>query len=318
MKTIGLFAYGEMGETALCALIPKYTVQWIILPPTSIQTESEHTTEQTANKHHIPVIYYTNKKQLYNFVQDSTPEVILIASFNQILTPELLALTKFINIHLGDLPRYRGRANINWAIINGRHEIGVTVHEVIPALDAGNIYLQKLLAISDHDTVKNLYDKINTFLQENLCDVIDKVLSGYNGIKQKGTATYCCTRIPEDGLIDWSKQTKEIYNLIRGLTRPYPGAFTYFEGKRVIVWDAEIPNNPKIFEGSIPGRVASVIQNKGVEVLTGDGVLLIKTIHFEGRDYNASEIITSIKATLGINWVDFYEKIQNVLQQYEH
>lgn len=309
MKSIGLFAYGEMGQSALKALLPSFFIQWIMLPPKNTQSDREKGTEKLARENKIPVYYQNALKDLQQFFQNQKLDAVVIASFNKILPETILEKTTFINVHLGDLPRYRGRANINWAIINGRKDIGVTIHQMIPDLDGGNIYKQKTLQIKNDDTVKTVYDAINDFLEKQLVSVVTKVIDGYKGKPQKGKATYTCTRLPEDGLIDWNASNKEIYNFIRGLTYPYPGAFTYFEGKKMIIWSAELLKKPKVYEGVIPGRIGSIIKDVGVEVLTKKGPILIKEITYEGKKQNASSVIKSVKKTLGINWLALYEQL---------
>jgi methionyl-tRNA formyltransferase len=312
MQKVGLFAYGEMGESVLRSLLEKFTVQWVILPSQGAQTNKEQSTEQLAIEKKIPVSYASSFIELSKYIQTHTPDLVVIASFNKILPEKILLLTKFMNVHIGDLPRYRGRATVNWAIINNRSEIGLTIHEVAPDLDAGNIYDQHMIPISHEDTCGTIYKAIDRYLAKNISQIADKVLKGYQGEAQSGEATYCCTRLPEDGLIDWDNTSKDIYNFIRAITKPYPGAFTYFEGKKMIIWDAEIPKNPKVYEGRIPGRVGAILPDFGVEVLTGDSVIIVKSISYEGKVHNASQIIKSIKKTLGINWVALYEKMNSL------
>jgi len=308
-KTVGLFAYGEMGGSILRALIKEFTVRWVILPSPKIQSDTEKSTNEFARKHKVRIVYASLARELSDHIRTNKPDLVVVSSFNKIIPSEIIKMTKFINVHLGDLPRFRGRANVNWAIINDRNSIGVTMHEVVSDLDAGNIYDQKMIAILKTDTVKTVYDKINTYLSQNVCRIVDKVLDGYQGVAQKGKATYCCTRLPEDGLIDWNKTSQELYNFVRALTKPYPGAYTYFEGKKVIIWSAELPKKPKIYEGRVPGRIASIIPNYGVEVLTGDSAIIIRNVFLQNKECNASEVIKSVKKTLGINWVEIYEKL---------
>ena len=107
--------------------------------------------------------------------------------------------------------------------------------------------------------------------------------------------------MPQDGLIDWQKTSLEIDRLIRAVTKPYPGAFTFFEGKRMIVWTGKIPKNPRIFEGRIPGRVVGLYPD-GVEVLSGDSSIIIKNINYENQEKNARDVIKSVKKTLDFPW----------------
>ena len=315
MRKIGLFAYGEMGHATLKSLISNFTVQWVILPNQKKQTATEKLTLKLANQYRIPVISISSNEELFNLIFKESPDVVVIASFNKIIPQNILQLTKFINIHIGDLPRYRGRAIVNWAIINNEKNISLVIHEAVPDLDSGDIYATFPIPITSQDTVNTIYDAIKTYLIKNASKIINQTLNGAKGIKQTGKPTYCCTRIPQDGLINWNKTTKEIYNFIRAQTYPYPGAFTYFEGKKMIIWDAEIPSAQKIYAGKIPGRIASLLPHGGVEVLTGDASLIIKHIQYQKKEYKANEIIKSSKHTLGINLVELYEKINKLLEK---
>lgn len=312
MNTIGIFAYGEMGDSVIAALHNHFTISWVILPPKALQTTSEKNTESFAQQLGLKINYSTVQTDIYQFIHSNTPDAVVIGSYNKILPQKILNLTKFINIHLGDLPRFRGRANVNWAIINDRTEIGVAIHEMVPDLDAGNIYKLTMIKITSKDDVQKVYENINNYLKTELSKIVIRVLKGYKGVKQNGKPTYCCTRLPEDGLIDWTQSNKKIYNFIRALTRPYPGAFSYLDGKKIIIWNAEIPKNPKVYEGRIPGRIGSVIKDEGIEVLTGDGQIIIKEVSYDGKVLNASQVIKSVKKTLGINWVEIYERLNKI------
>jgi methionyl-tRNA formyltransferase len=121
-----------------------------------------------------------------------------------------------------------------------------------------------------------------------------------------------CRRTPEDGSIDWTKTTSEIFNLIRGLTSPYPGAFTFYEGRRVTIWQAQPVERPAQYVGRIAGAVAGISKADGyVDVLTGDGVLRILEVQFEGEHRTtASSVIASMRGKLGLDPIDLMKRIQ--------
>ncbi|OGH24578.1 MAG: hypothetical protein A3B47_03820 [Candidatus Levybacteria bacterium RIFCSPLOWO2_01_FULL_39_24] len=305
MKKIGLLAYGEMGFSALESLRSLFNVVWVILSP----ERSNVKLIKFAKKNNIKIFFTNNNDRIYRIAKNTKPEAIVIASYNKILPEKILTLCKCINVHHGDLPRFRGRANINWAIIMDKKKIALTIHEAVSNLDAGNIYKKYQIPITNIDNVETVYGKVNLLLKLDLAHIVNKVIKGYKGKKQIGNPTYCCTRLPEDGLIDWAKSSKDIYNLIRALTKPYPGAFTFFKGKKLIIYNAEIPKHPKIFEGRIPGRVISIIPNYGAEVLTGGSSIIIKNGLYEGKETVLSNVITSVKETLGINFASIYEQL---------
>ena len=188
----------------------------------------------------------------------------------------------------------------------GKKYIGLTIHQAIPDLDAGAIYAQYRIPITDSDTVATIYAKINVTVKAKISTIVKKVLLGFQGRPQRGQPTYCVTRLPQDGLIDWHQKTIQIDRLIRALTKPYPGAFTYVNGKKLIIWIAETPQRPRRYVGRIPGRIA-LLHPGGVEVLTGDSSLILKTVNYAGYEGNARDFIATIKLSLGINWVELYE-----------
>lgn len=304
-------AYGQMAPFAFTSLLQPFEVVAIVTPPAGRNLYRSQTTlpvEVLAGKHNIPIIKSDKFSELGTAIKKYQPQVVLIASYHKVIPAPILSLSKFINIHHGDLPRWRGRANVNWAIILGKKFIGLTFHEAIPDLDAGNNYAQFKIPITNQDTVSTMYDKINHMVQTRTAPIIKKVLAGFKGRPQRGQATYCITRLPQDGLIDWTKKTLEIDRLVRALTHPYPGAFTYFNGRKFTVWKAIIPKNPRRYLGRIPGRIALIHKGLGVEVLTGDSSIIITSASYGKKLANASDFIKSINASLGINWVDLYER----------
>ncbi len=306
MKKLLLLAYGFTGSSALNALIKKHDVISVVIPPES-KTNKFYSDnkliniEKISTKHKINVIKSNKIIDIKKLIEKYNPDAVIVSSYNKRLPADLLKLSKFINVHHGDLPRWRGRANINWAIINNRNEVGISIHEMTEEIDDGPIYAQYKIRITKNDNVKTIYDKVNIIIEKNLATVIENVINGLKGKKQIGQKTYCCTRLPEDGYINWDSNTVDIHNLIKGLTKPYDGAFTYFNNKKMIVWKSEIPTNPKIYEGSIPGRVVEIHNNYGIEVLTGDSSIILKNIQYKGLELISSELIRSVKTTLGLD-----------------
>ncbi len=315
MNTVGLFAFGEMGASALRALLNNLRVKWVILPYLEDQTDTEKSTYNLARTSGIPTFLVKSNLEVGNIFKDDHPDIVLVCSYNKVLPEKVLKKAKFVNVHLGDVPKFRGRANVNWAIILGMKSICISVHEVVPDLDAGNIYKKINIKITNDDTVGMVYAKINDQLEKNIASILDKVLGGFRGEAQVGEGTYCCTRLPNDGIIDWNLTSREIYDFIRAQTHPYPGAFTFFDGKRMTIWDADIPKKPKKYVGRIPGRVIEIHKNYGVEILTGDSSIVIKQITYGDKNLNSSEIIKSVKKSLGIDIVAIYERMWEMLDE---
>ena len=313
LNSVVMLGYGEMSESALVSLAERFKVAAIVTPPLDsdlYRLSSEIAVEKTANALRVPVARTNSNKEIEALIKKLKPQALVICSYNKILGPDILKLTKCINVHGGDLPRWRGRANFNWAIILGKKKMGVTVHEAIPNLDAGNIFARYSIPISERETIVSLYDKTNVVIRRNLGQVVEKVLKGYKGKPQRGQSTYCCTRLPQDGYIDWSLSSIEIDRFIRGLTRPFPGAFTYYKGEKMNVWSSEIPKKPLNYVARIPGRVIQIHRGLGIEVLTGDSSIILKEVTYGGKDGNADDFINTIKVSLGFNAIEAYELLK--------
>jgi len=284
---LALFAYGLTGPAALKSLKKDFDIVSVTIPPKKSRFFCKATKEviNECESNNIKLIIDTNLKDLKNNFKILKPDISVISSYNKILNQDILNLCKFINIHHGDLPRYRGRANINWAIINGRKEIGICAHEAIPDLDAGNIYKTWMIPISENDYISDVYEKVNICIEKNLNSVILDVVNNKNkGTEQEGQSTYCCTRLPRDGKINWNDDAKNILNLIRGVSKPFGGAFCDLildpiKIQKVTIWKAYIEKNPRIYEGNIPGRVARIIKGIGAEILTKTTPIIITNVN---------------------------------------
>lgn len=232
------------------------------------------------------------------------PDIVVVSSYNRVLPGDVLAGRHWVNVHYAPLPRYRGRAVVNWAIINGEQQAFVTVHSLVPGLDAGGILAQKSVPIGPRDTVTDLYQRLNVMQEELLAEAVRRKLAGDDGeVQDEARATYCCTRVPGDGEIDWAASSAAIDRLVRSLTPPYPGAFTFLGLDCIVVHSAEPVTDGRVWSGSIPGRVVKVDGRSGdVEVLTGDGVIrLLRVSHKDGPIVSPSVLIGSTSMTLGLS-----------------
>jgi len=308
MVNVLLIGIGTTTLTALESLMAKCHVQGVVR-----DAPIDDPVVKLAQQANIPVFSDTSQKEIKSLILKLQPDCVVVSSYNQILPSSLIELSTFINVHYSPLPQYRGRANVNWAIINHEPCAAISIHRISPDLDEGNILFQQLIPIHLDDTIADLYDRLNQIQQQNLGETVVKVFHGYEGVKQNNTeATYACTRLPEDGEINWSDSTRNIYALIRALVAPFPGAYTYFQGKKLLIWQAKPVNNPPVYVGRIPGRIIGRVKSEGfVDVLTGDGVLRIYEVQLEGEEKTAAaNIIKSVKSTLGLRTSDLLNRIQ--------
>jgi methionyl-tRNA formyltransferase len=171
----------------------------------------------------------------------------------------------------------RGRSPQNWALLLGKKEFYISIFKIDEGIDSGSIIDTKSFVLSELDDIKTSYYKVSWLTSHMIIDSINnKRLFAENAVKQEGEARYLPQRLPEDGEIDWSRTSKEIYDFIRALTKPYPGAFSYIgkEGK-IVIWKGipfEINDNSCAFKY---GEIVKLYDNSDLLVKTGDSFLLI-------------------------------------------
>jgi methionyl-tRNA formyltransferase len=207
-------------------------------------------------------------------IAELRPDLILSVYYRNMISTKVLALAPLgaFNMHGSLLPRYRGRAPINWAVLNGEPRIGMTLHRMVREPDAGAIVDQDGVDIGPRDTAEQAFRKALPCARRVLGRQIDALLAGTarETPQDASQATYFGGRGPEDGRIDWSWPSLRIFNLIRAVTDPYPGAFADVGPARLMVWWAE-PDSPAAL--GVKGRPGEVISVSPLVVATGDGAL---------------------------------------------
>ena len=216
------------------------------------------------------------------------PDVIVVVAFGQILHDELLAVPPMgaINVHASLLPRYRGVAPINWVILNGESETGVTTMFMARKVDAGEIILTKRTPIGDSETAGELSARLSEMGAEVLVETLNLVESGEAPrIKQNpGEATYARKLKKGDGEIDWERPAGDIVDHVRGMT-PWPGAYTWFRGRVLCVERAAEGQSGATGDAGSTGEPGEVVSagEQGLEVATGRGTVVLLEVHPEGR-----------------------------------
>ncbi|MFL7853494.1 bifunctional UDP-4-amino-4-deoxy-L-arabinose formyltransferase/UDP-glucuronic acid oxidase ArnA [Providencia rettgeri] len=177
-------------------------------------------------------------------IREMKPDVIFSFYYRDMLSEELLAIAPkgVFNLHGSLLPKYRGRAPINWALLKGESETGVTLHKMVAKADAGDIIAQEKVVITDTDTSLTLHAKVREAAEVLLDKTLPLIETGsYKAVAQdESQATYFGRRTAEDGLINWNDSAKDVNCLIRAVTEPYPGAFTYLGARKMVIWRARV------------------------------------------------------------------------------
>ena len=222
-----------------------------------------------------------NADKFVQQVRALSPDLNISFSYNQILRAPILRSARlgFINCHAGALPAYRERNIINWAIVNGETQVGLTVHFIDEGIDTGDIILQEYLSIEWEDTYGSVLTRVTEAFPDVLAEAVRLIEhDDARGKPQDHRAqTYFSARIEGDEWIDWDDTSLNLYNKIRAITHPGPGARTLLDNQVVIIWKARYdPEWPKYIATS--GEVIGVLPGEGVRLKTGDSTLLIQQV----------------------------------------
>jgi methionyl-tRNA formyltransferase len=246
-------------------------------------------TKMLALAHSIPVYQPVNAsgKDALEYLKSLSADLFVVISFGQILKKEILSIPRLyaINLHGSLLPKYRGAAPTNWAVINGDKTTGVTIIKMNERMDEGDIITSADVGIDEEDTNITLTEKLSATGAKLLLETIGKIEGGpkeFSFMKQDlSRATYAPKLKKADGLIDWSIAAQEIHNRVRGLL-PWPGAYTYYSGKALKILKTVLGNLPDA-KTTAPGEVIDIVKDKGIIVRTGSGSLVVSRLQLEGK-----------------------------------
>ncbi|SAK63870.1 putative formyltransferase [Caballeronia temeraria] len=243
-----VFAYHNVGVRCLQVLLARGVD--VALVVTHEDSASENiwfgSVAQVAAEHGIDTITPADPKspELFDIVEKIAPDFIFSFYYRNMLPVSLLSLARrgAYNMHGSLLPKYRGRVPTNWAVINGETEAGATLHEMLEKPDAGAILAQTPVPILPDDTAAQVFDKTVVAAEQTLWRVLPALLAGEapHLPNDLASGSYYGGRKPEDGRIDWSQPAQRVYNLIRAVAPPYPGAFTDIGADRFIVARARL------------------------------------------------------------------------------
>lgn len=269
------FAYRDVGYECLQALLARKVN--VVAVFTHADDASERTwfpsVAELARAHGIPVHAPedVNTPEWIAHVRALAPDLILAFYYRRLIDPQILQLPPLgaFNVHGSLLPKYRGRAPTNWAILHGERETGATLHAMVRRPDAGDIVCQQAVPIGPDESIREVSARVSAAARQVLERSLDDLLRGNppRRAQDEAQASYFGARTPEDGRIDWRRSAPEIFNLIRAVTHPYPGAFTEHQGRRLVIWWAR-----PVAGVGMPGEVLSV---RPLRIATGQGCLQV-------------------------------------------
>jgi len=249
---------------------------------------------------------FTNKLDKYKKdIKNLNCEIAVSLNYSSIISQDIIDIFPLgiLNAHGGDLPRYRGNACQAWAILNGENKIGLSIHSMIGGeVDSGDIIDKKYLDIDINTKVTKVWSWMSNIIPNMFLNSIKKLQENSNYILEKQSknpkdALRCYPRVPEDGKIDWNKSNIEILRLINASNKPYSGAYSFYENKKLIIWDAELFEDNEIYLSEV-GQVSLINKDETVIVITGNGKLKINKIEYENFIGKPKKIINSIRKRL--------------------
>ena len=237
----------------------------------------------------------------------STTEVDLIfaVGWRYIVPPTVYSLARLgaYVFHDSLLPAYRGFSPTVWAMVNGEARTGVSLLVMGEAADAGDLVDQESIDIGATERIAAVMERVTSTYLAILERRLPELIAGTARAtpQDHARATYACKRLPDDNRIDWRHPAKQINDLIRAVSEPYPGAWTLIHARRMRIWRAELPLVAQRYIGSVPGRVVGIDSDSGALVLTGDGVLRVSKVQLDGSAdvLPASAVIDRTTLTLG-------------------
>lgn len=221
-----------------------------------------------------------SEDQLAQLLTELNVEVVISANFPKIISSSLISTPKFgwLNAHPGPLPRYRGNACPNWAILNGEKDYAITVHRIVEELDSGPIYDQFGFSISDKTYIEDIYKIMRSEFPKMFLNSITMVLDGKAPHRQKAEYSHTCyPRQESDSRINWNTSADFISKSIRAYSRPFPGAFCYLNGVKIRIFKASVFTNQNGSSSAVNGQILGRSQ-EGILVNCGTGTLLIEEL----------------------------------------
>jgi methionyl-tRNA formyltransferase len=302
-----VLGYMTWGHRTLEAILEAgHEVPLVITHPDSgdpYETIFNDSVAELAAKHGIPVLVRTraNDPEVAERIRTSQADVMVVANWRSWLAPEIFSLPRLgtVNIHDALLPAYAGFAPLNWALINGEPEVGVTAHMMDAEFDAGDIVLQWATPVAESDTVVELFERTVAMFGPIAVEALAQLATGRTDWtpQDRSKATYFHRRSDVDNRIDWTWPARDIANLVRAQVDPYPNAYCFHEGERLRILEARPTERPY---GGTPGRIFIRDPADGVVIVTGadarrgrnPGLSIRRVRTADGRELTGAEYFT--------------------------
>ncbi|MFG3410261.1 methionyl-tRNA formyltransferase [Streptomyces sp. NPDC048142] len=302
-----MFGYQTWGHRTLQALLDsEHDVVTVVTHP-----RSEHAYEKIwsdsvadlAEKHGVPVIIRNRPDdELFELLQEASPDIIVANNWRTWIPPRIYNLPRHgtLNIHDSLLPAYAGFSPLIWALINGEPEVGVTAHMMDEELDAGDIVVQRTVAVGPTDTATDLFHRTVDLIAPVTVEALGLIASGQTEFtrQDRSKASFFHKRAEEDIRIDWNWPAEDLERLVRAQSAPYPAAFTFHRGQRLEVVSAVVSQGRY---GGTPGRVFyregdGVVIVAGADARTGrnHGLAITRVRTEDGSELPATEYFTSM------------------------
>lgn len=254
--------------------------------------------KEFTSENNIPLYIAKSRSDSEISIKAISPDICFVMGWYWIFSEDILNSVPngFIGIHYSLLPKYRGFSPLVWSVINGESESGFSIFSMSTGMDEGDIWLQKKISIGKDEYINEIMERFEKEVVSSFSELLPEILNGTAKPlpQDHSQASFTTKRTPESGKIDWNKSSKEIYNFIRAQSDPYPGAFTFFNGSKIVIKKAELTNEDK---KAFPGEVLEV-NSTGVKVQCGDKTIILKEFEMNGSKGTAEDFFTSINIKL--------------------
>jgi methionyl-tRNA formyltransferase len=296
----------------LRALLERSWVRVVVLP--ELAGNKNEDLIALCKKHGTPYTYTLAD------VENHDVNLILAANYPTVVPASYLKKYPCVNTHWSALPNYRGVHGTAWALLNADYDVGCSIHWMGEDFDVGDLITQVYVRMEPDMNILDLHRELAQKQAEAVVHLLERYGSPEEWprtAQEHERATYVPQRHPEDGLIDWAWPTERIWNLVRALPSPlYPGAFTYLDGRRLVIWKARPVECPEYF--STPGQVVRVVKGNSVWIKTGDTCLEVENVQFEGAAEPArADTVLKRGAKLGFSASLAFEEISRRLARIE-